>query len=854
MKQFLEIVFCAVLLLFFSVKSFANNGNDSITWFSETVNRFNRAFPQEKVYLHLDNTGYFMDETIWLKAYMVRTDNDSLGSLSRVLYVELVGPYGDVVKTQKLKVVDGTAYGEIELNNLMTSGYYEIRAYTRYMLNWGKEAIFSRVIPIFEKPTVEGNYSKPVINESIDGRLIPNFREQVGEKVQKINVKFYPEGGQMVCGVNGRVAFALTDKQGKPVEADCQLRRGEMVLASMSTQYEGRGVFELIPDNRKTTLRVILENGKYEEFEIPAAEKSGCALMADVLNDDKISITLSASSNLYGQAVGVIWLQGGHMYNCRKIVLGHETTYDISRKILREGVNQVTIIDEQGKILAHRMIFIFPRKPIPAIDITPKTTKTLVGQKNVIEISTLPNTSFSMSITDATTQTGGRQQTAATWLLLTSDLRGYIKNPEYYLERDDREHRQATDLLMMVQGWKRYDFQMMEGKKMFVKSHALEDRLYIDGKLNKYKRKKTVDNVGLSVLLTNNLGDQLVGQTVTSEKGYYAFALPDCYREWDMTIATRKDDKYENYFVGINRHFSPEARQLQPDETEPIELGEPTLKFIPSIEDDSLRWKTNDVQILQEVKVKGNMWRNPRDFWERENRGAQYASLWYDCANAADELLDQGQPVPTLIDYLKQKNPLISGNDNLSGIASYYNSVYNFYDGGPRYGRRPIIWILNNYFFCATGMPVKYVTMLSDGEFPAESPLSFPSSLDEVKRVYISLDKNHLRHFGLHRDDLMGLNCAIAFVYSYRSALPKTKKGIRLTHFEGFNVPKEYEQEMVTGLRPEKDFRRTLYWNPNVKTDSEGKAMIEFLNKPSCKMMNVSAEGITPDGIPFIYE
>lgn len=855
MKQFQKIVFCAIFPLFFATNGFADNEKDSIVLLAETVNRFNRVFPQEKVYLHFDNTGYFVDETIWFKAYMVRSDNDSLGSLSRVLYVELVSPYGDVVKTQKLKVVDGTAHGEIVLNELMTSGYYEVRAYTRYMLNWGKDAIFSRVIPIFEKPNVEGDYSKPVIDESIDGRSLPDVREQSGEKMHKINVKFYPEGGRMVREINGRVAFSLTDKQGRAVNADCQLRCGEAVLSQVSVLREGRGVFEFTPDNRKTMLRVILENGKYEDFEIPVAEGSGCVLTADVLNDEEIGVTLSASPDLQGQTVGIIWMQGGHMYDWRKIVLGRNKKTSFSRTALRAGVNQLTVIDERGRILAHRMIFVFPHKEVSLISMTPKNTKTVIGKKDVMEITALPNTSFSMSIVDATSQTGGRCQNAATWLLLTSDLKGYIKNPEYYFESDDQEHRRNADLLMMVQGWRRYDFQMMEGKKMFVKSHSLEDKLYIDGKLNKYKRKKGVNHIDLSVLLTNKLGDQLVGQTVTSEKGYYAFELPDCYRDWDMTIATKKDDKFEKYYVGINRHFSPEARQLQADETEPIELDEPTLQVVqPFEEGDSLHWKTNDVQVLQEVKVKGKMWRNPRDFWERESREARNATLRYDCTYAADELLDHGQPVPTLIDYLKQKNPLLTGNDNLSGIASYYNLDYNFYDGGLRYGRRPIIWIVNNRFFCATGMPAKYVKEPDENDHLGETPLNFPSSLDEVKRVYFSLDNAHLRHFGLLRDDIMGLNCAVAFVYTYRSALPKVKKGIRLTHFEGFNVPKEYEQEMVTGLLPEEDFRRTLYWNPDVRTDSEGRATIEFLNRPLCKMMNVSAEGIAADGKALIYK
>ena len=106
----------------------------------------------EKVYLHLDNTGYFKGETIWFKAYVVRCDTEQRTDLSRVLYVELLNPSGDVVEKRKLPIENGEAHGDIKVDSILTTGFYEIRAYTRYMTNWGANACFSRVIPIFKAP------------------------------------------------------------------------------------------------------------------------------------------------------------------------------------------------------------------------------------------------------------------------------------------------------------------------------------------------------------------------------------------------------------------------------------------------------------------------------------------------------------------------------------------------------------------------------------------------------------------------------------------------------------------------------------------------------------------------------
>jgi len=40
-----------------------------------------------------------------------------------------------------------------------------------------------------------------------------------------------------------------------------------------------------------------------------------------------------------------------------------------------------------------------------------------------------------------------------------------------------------------------------------------------------------------------------------------------------------------------------------------------------------------------------------------------------------------------------------------------------------------------------------------------------------------------------------------------------------------------------------------LYWNPSVKTNKDGKALIQFYNNSSCKSFSISAETITPQGV-----
>lgn len=58
--------------------------------------------------------------------------------MSKILYVELLTPDGFLVERQQLEMPNGTANGAFVLTDSLYAGYYELRAYTRWMLNFGQ--------------------------------------------------------------------------------------------------------------------------------------------------------------------------------------------------------------------------------------------------------------------------------------------------------------------------------------------------------------------------------------------------------------------------------------------------------------------------------------------------------------------------------------------------------------------------------------------------------------------------------------------------------------------------------------------------------------------------------------------
>ena len=846
-----------VVLLSIYVSAAAQESANSVG-----ANVFAPNMSQEKVYLHLDNTGYFDGETIRFKAYVLRSDSESYTDISRVLYVELLNPSGDVIAMRKCAIVDGQANGEIKLEKVFGAGYYEIRAYTRYMTNWGNAACFSRIIPIFDTPKQDGDYSNRTIEDISHRKRLPNYRD--GGQGGRIGI--YPEGGRMVKGLRGAVAFQIhgyipsfgdsldgDDAEGKPF-AQVLSVDGQVVAENIAVDKFGRGVFEITPDGTPLTLKVCNVGEKDFTAPLTAVSEEGLALTVNAINGRNITASVLGSQGLRGMKFGMMLQHSGTVIATDTFTLGDApNTLAFPREQMPAGVSLLTIFDGMGTVLADRMLFIAPKEDVSdSIRIEAKTAELRPCGKVELELTTLPNTTFSFSAMDVATMPTGKEGNAKTWMLLSSELKGYIAHPAYYFEADDAEHRRAADLLMMVQGWRKYN--QPSAKKL----QPIEDKLYLFGQLKQAKKKHGVANVDLSVYLYNTAGESLKGETTTDSLGYYRFELPDCNGEWNMLMYTKKEDKDVNYHVGIDRHFSPTARTMNPLEQALSKVNDPNLFIVAkdNVEDDVFIPLNKRVKVLPTVKVKGRrIYDFARESWESESRGEYRAQLYYNCDIESDRIADSGMDTPGFLDWLCERNSFFDGSITDMGIlidaASNYafssqteeDKNYCIYKEGITYKNRPVMWLLNNTFFMVSGVNrgcnVTYVVEKNHGSL-------FPTFLEEAKAVYIRDDNSTIKNY-IISSDLENARPVMVFVYTHHKFL-RDIDGLRRTHFQGFNVPETFEMEDYSIMPPMEDFRRTLYWNPNVKTDKDGKATIEFYNNSSCTQMFISAEGITKDG------
>ena len=158
---------------------------------------FANNFPREKAYLHFDNTSYYVGDTIWFKAYVTLAEQQTFSQISRPLYVELVDQTGHIADKQIIKLTQGEGNGQFILPPSMLSGYYEVRAYTRWMLAFNEPQYFSRTFPIYQltnSDKLERSITTYELSSSMENRP--------SETEEKLNVRFFPEGGQLVEGIS----------------------------------------------------------------------------------------------------------------------------------------------------------------------------------------------------------------------------------------------------------------------------------------------------------------------------------------------------------------------------------------------------------------------------------------------------------------------------------------------------------------------------------------------------------------------------------------------------------------------------------------------------------------------------
>ena len=699
MKFFIKykIRFAVILSLFLCFEARSQDIDtdfDKVTGFIQALRMFSKNIPQEKVYLHFDNTSYYQGDNIWFKCYVVTSAQHQLSQLSKTLYVELLNPGGEIIDKRILKIENGQCHGDFVLNQLtLYSGFYEVRAYTKYMLNFGDDAIFSRLLPVFNKPKTEGDFEeKTMLSYNRYGTRNRPMKRESPEKGRAVNVRFFPEGGNLIEGVASRVAFEATDQIGNPIEITGVITDGnQQELCQITTLHEGRGVFTYTPavntDRRKDIARVEYSGRKYS-FDMPQGLLLGLAMEVNSLTgSDSISITLRKNSSTPAEMLGTAVLSGGKLHNyCCVWMEKDEVSFQMDKAQLPSGVARVVLFNTKGEILCDRLLF--ADRENERLDVRMKTGKPthkpyeqVAMELSVSDREMNPvSANFSLSVRDGTNEVENNHN-ILTDLLLMSEIKGYVSNPSWYFTDDhDGMRREALDVLLMVQSWRRNSWKQMVGVEPFELKYLPEQGIETHGTIIQYPlfgKPRPRPNVDVDLFLHRRgeedikSGGALAERFVTDDDGRFSFAL-DVQDKWSMVLSAKENGKPKGYGILLDRVFSPEPKRyryadLQVNIAENNTANEPVddESFDENIEEedwDSFLTVYNDsiaklgieekIHLLPEVTVRARRTKEQEIY---QNRSTSVA--YYDVASESDELYDRGVFIgDNLHDLLKNMN------------------------------------------------------------------------------------------------------------------------------------------------------------------------------------------------------
>jgi uncharacterized radical SAM protein YgiQ len=178
----------------------------------------------------------------------------------------------------------------------------------------------------------------------------------------------------------------------------------------------------------------------------------------------------------------------GELVHFSKVRGADSVSLDIETTDWPVGVCRITLYNKSGEILSSRSLFnsnsLFapPSITVDTDSLTRRPFGYSVLGLNLVDRDGNPiRDRFCLSVRDAADYGNGSSDNLMVNLLLSSDLKGYIRNPDFYMEKDDSLHRRALDLLTLVQGWERYEWKVMTGQTDFRERYRVEEQLNVNG-------------------------------------------------------------------------------------------------------------------------------------------------------------------------------------------------------------------------------------------------------------------------------------------------------------------------------------------------------------------------------------
>ena len=773
----------------------------------------------EKAYLHLDKPVYTAGETVWFSAYVVAANSHRADTLSRVLHVELLNGRGRVMARRELRLEAGLAHGALALPDTLNPDTYQLRAYTGWMRNAGPEFFYSRRLEVWPAAPLEARYTGP----SATQRRIADARQAAAGTAQgPPDVQFFPEGGNLVAGLESVVAFKATDYAARGLDVDGQVLDAQNhPVASFKSGHLGMGTFAFTPQAGQRYHAVVAPGGTAISVPLPAVQPSGYALhVVSLPSVFLLSVRQRGGSG--GPVLLLAQVRGTVAYVAQGQITGNESfSARIPKDRFPAGIVQFTLFDGQGQPLAERLAF---AQSEPALRVSLVPDRASYGPRQPVRLHVAVATPdgqpvaarLSLAVTDAGAVVPAAE-TIASNLLLTSDLAGYVENPGYYFQNPTPETTQQLDALLLTQGWRRFTWKTVLAGLPPAPEYGVERSLGIRGQITQPNGKP----VPASQITYLQSKPEKRFQSVTADlEGRFLFnGLNSCDTTRLMLQARTARDGHR-LLIRLdpgppvpNRRLP--ALPLQPPAGLADALSRSQAQHGAEIK---LQFDTTKTIMLGGVTVKGRkaVVDDPRRIYP---------------ASAATVLrLDDPGAAPagtTVLQMLQGRMPGVSVTGTGDNMQVQIRGITSLSGSEP--------------YFLLDGVPVTLNVL-------AYYPASEAESIEVLKGGQAAI-------FGSRG------SAGVIAVYTRRgnpqyNIASEPAPGVLALRLPGYYCGREFyvpRYDLPATKREYPDLRQaTLYWNPSVRTNAAGEADLTFFTSDAKGSFRFSAEGVSGAGQPAV--
>lgn len=861
----LKVFFAGILSSLFSLSASAQNMQDTIIAYFNLL----KNVPQEKLYLHLDKPFYGAGEKIWFKGYLVNAVTHQDNTQSNFIITELINRSDSIIERKKIRRDSLGFHNAFTLPPTLPAGDYYLRAYSNWMLNQEPEFFYSHNLKIgnsidntivsnieyqqedethytakvkfasntqeaFKNTTVRYRYiengkvkdkGKRKTDESgLISISLPDLKPTATRHIEvefddpqyiykktfylpsfnkDFNVQFFPEGGALLAVAHQNIAFKAqgTDGFSKEIEGFLFDAKGD-TLTAFRSEHDGMGVFTLNPTSGNSYYVIAQTNdGISKRFDLPTVEQKGIGLSISHYKTEIRYEIQKTETTEWPQKLFLIAHTRGKLAILQPINTGR-TFGRMNDSLFTAGITHFMLIDQQGNALSERLVFVPDRNPHQWQIQSDKPTYGK-REKVSLQISAKDNNGnpiegkFSISITDRRSiRPDSLADNILSNLLLTSDLKGYIENPGYYFLHQDPRTLRTLDFLMMTHGWRRHHIKNVLTAPSLNLTNYIEKGQTISGRIKGFFG----NNVKKGPICILAPKQNIVATTTTDEKG--EFIVNTSFRDsTTFLVQARTKRGFAGVDIEIDTPKYPLASRKSPFRDGAAIFME---DYLLNTRDQYYMEGGMRVYNLKEVLITGNR-SKPRS-----------ESIYTGGINT----------------YTIEGDKLESG-----GAQTAFDAV----------SRLPGVSVTNGNEIHIRNNPEQPVIVIDDVVYEDDNDILTMIQTSDMSSLSL----------------LRGADAAILGSRGSAGAIVITLK-------EGKDLPAKPAQGIITCTplgysdsvefyvpaydTPEKknaqrsDLRSTIYWNPSLQLDAEGKATIEYYTPDSTAPEDIIIEGVDKKG------